>query len=78
MSMIAMKNEENRIEISISDNGKGISDEVLERIFLPFYSTKANNPGIGLSLSQQIMMLHHARLGVSSKINKGATFTMVF
>jgi signal transduction histidine kinase len=78
ISMIARKNEENHIQISISDNGKGISDEVLERIFLPFYSTKANNTGIGLSLSQQIMMLHHARLEVSSKINKGATFTMVF
>jgi signal transduction histidine kinase len=78
LSIIARKNESGHVQISISDNGKGISDEVLERIFLPFYSTKANNSGIGLSLSQQIMMLHHARLEVSSTINKGATFIMIF
>jgi signal transduction histidine kinase len=78
LSIIARKNESDHVRISISDSGKGISDEVLERIFLPFYSTKANNSGIGLSLSQQIMMLHHARLEVSSAINKGTTFTMIF
>jgi signal transduction histidine kinase len=72
------KNDSGHVQISISDNGIGISDEVLERIFLPFYSTKANSSGIGLSLSQQIMMLHHARIEVSSTINKGATFTMIF
>jgi signal transduction histidine kinase len=78
LSIIAAKNESDHVQISISDNGKGISDDVLERIFLPFYSTKANNSGIGLSLSQQIMLLHHARLEVSSTINKGTTFTMTF
>jgi signal transduction histidine kinase len=72
------KNEMGHVHIAISDNGKGINADVLERIFLPFYSTKANNSGIGLSLSQQIMMLHHARLEVSSTINNGATFTMIF
>jgi Signal transduction histidine kinase regulating C4-dicarboxylate transport system len=78
LSMIARKNESDNVQISISDNGKGISDEVLERIFLPFYSTKINNSGIGLSLSQQIMMLHHARLEVKSTLNKGTTFIMIF
>jgi len=51
---------------------------VLEHIFLPFYSTKSNNSGIGLSLSQQIMMLHHGRLEVNSVLQKGATFKMTF
>jgi len=72
------KSESDHVHISISDNGKGISNDVIEKIFLPFYSTKTNNSGIGLSLSQQIMMTHHARLEVSSTINKGATFTMIF
>jgi signal transduction histidine kinase len=76
--IIARINESDHVQISISDTGKGISDEVLERIFLPFYSTKANNSGIGLSLSQQIMMLHHARLEVSSAVNRGTTFIMIF
>jgi signal transduction histidine kinase len=78
LSIVARKNESDHVQISISDNGKGINDEVLERIFLPFYSTKVKNSGIGLSLSQQIMMLHHARLEVSSSINKGTTFIMIF
>ena len=78
LSLKASRNGSNLTQISVSDNGPGISDEVLEHIFLPFYSTKSNNSGIGLSLSQQIMMTHHARLEVSSTINKGATFTMIF
>jgi signal transduction histidine kinase len=78
LSLRALTDESGQLKISISDNGVGISDEVLERIFLPFYSTKTNNSGIGLSLSQQIMMLHHARLEVSTGKGKGATFIMVF
>jgi signal transduction histidine kinase len=78
ISFIARKNESGHVQILLSDNGAGISDEVKERIFLPYYSTKPNNSGIGLSLSQQIMMLHHGRLEVISEPNKGATFNMIF
>jgi len=78
LSLIAVRKSDEHVEISVSDNGKGISDEVLEKIFLPYYSTKANSSGIGLSLSQQIMMLHHARIEVSSMVNKGSTFTLMF
>jgi signal transduction histidine kinase len=78
LSVIASLNESDQIQISISDNGTGISDDVIEQIFLPYYSTKPNNSGIGLSLSQQIMMLHHGRLEVRSSINNGATFYMIF
>lgn len=78
LTILAGKNESDHVQISITDNGKGISGEVLERIFLPFYSTKASNSGIGLSLSQQIMMLHHGRLEVRSSEMIGATFTLIF
>ena len=78
LSIIAFRNESDHIQISISDNGPGIKDEELERIFLPFYSTKVNNSGIGLSLSQQIMMLHHGRLEVSSSLSTGSEFVMLF
>jgi len=78
LSIVAVKNELDHVQMAVTDNGKGISEEVAERIFLPFYSTKANNSGIGLSLSQQIMMLHHGRLEVSSYSMNGATFTMIF
>ncbi len=75
---IAERRESGQVQISIADNGKGISDDVLERIFLPFYSTKPNNSGIGLSLSQQIMMVHNGRLEVSSEPGEGAVFRMIF
>ena len=78
LSILARKDEMDHVIISVSDNGKGIDDEVLEHIFLPYYSTKSNNSGIGLSLSQQVMMLHHGRLVVSPGSNKGAIFTMIF
>jgi signal transduction histidine kinase len=78
LTVIALKNESGHVKISVSDNGNGINDEVLERIFLPFYSTKTNNSGIGLSLSQQIMMLHNGRLEVISGLKEGATFVMIF
>jgi signal transduction histidine kinase len=74
----AWENETGQVQISVSDNGAGISNEMIERIFLPFYSTKTNKSGIGLSLSQQIMMQHHGRLEVNSESGKGATFILVF
>jgi signal transduction histidine kinase len=74
----ALKNESGQVTISVSDNGKGINEDMVEQIFLPFYSTKPNNSGIGLSLSQQIMMLHNGRLEVISGLKEGATFVMIF
>ena len=78
LSIFAEKNDLNQVQVSISDNGRGISEDVIERIFLPFFSTKPNNSGIGLSLSQQIMMSHDGRLEVSSIQGKGSVFTMIF
>ena len=78
LSLRASKNESDHVQITISDNGVGISDEVIERIFLPYYSTKSTGSGIGLSMSKQIMMLHHARLEVVTGLKTGATFIMIF
>lgn len=78
LSVIAFKNNSEQILISVCDNGTGIQEEAVSKIFLPYYSTKENKSGIGLSLSQQIMMLHNGRLEVSSDKNKGTVFTMVF
>jgi len=78
LSLIAVRKSDEHVEISVTDNGKGINEDVLEKIFLPYYSTKVNSSGIGLSLSQQIMMLHHARIEVSSVVDKGSTFTLMF
>jgi signal transduction histidine kinase len=60
--------------ICVDDNGTGISKDNIEQIFLPYYSTKSNNSGIGLSVSQQIIMAHHGRLEVESEPGKGSSF----
>jgi len=63
--------------ISISDNGKGIIDEALDKIFIPFYTTKSMGSGIGLALSRQIMQLHNGSLTVNSS-EQQTTFNMQF
>ena len=65
--------------ISISDNGCGIPPEKLDCIFQPFYTTKKNGSGIGLSLCRQIMLLHGGELTVESNPQKrSTTFLMTF
>ena len=71
-------NERGRILINVKDNGAGILDEVQEKIFIPFFTTKQGGSGIGLSLSRQIMRMHGGSISVISKENQGALFTLVF
>ncbi|MDP4224436.1 MAG: HAMP domain-containing sensor histidine kinase [Bacteroidota bacterium] len=78
ISITAEMENSGQVQISVTDNGPGISEEKAGRIFLPFYSTKPDKSGIGLSLSQQIMLLHNGRLEFSSTPGKGATFRLVF
>ncbi len=68
----------NKLVIKISDNGSGIPIEVLDKIFVPFFSTKSNGSGIGLSLSKQIMLMHKGNIHVASKENEGTAFELVF
>ncbi|MEK6478016.1 ATP-binding protein [Catalinimonas sp. 4WD22] len=67
---------EQRVFIEITDNGPGIEPEALEKIFIPFYTTKNHGSGIGLSLSQRIMQMHHGNLTARSVVGKGTTFTL--
>lgn len=60
--------------ITISDHGLGIAPEVLEKIFIPFFSTKPSGSGIGLSLCKQIISLHGGSITASSEEGKGTTF----
>ncbi|WP_339650787.1 ATP-binding protein [uncultured Maribacter sp.] len=62
--------------ISVTDNGPGISTELLDEIFVPFFTTKNTGTGIGLSLSKQIMRLHGGSIRVVS--NETTTFTLTF
>jgi len=62
----------------VEDNGPGIPDDVQEKIFVPFFTTKEDGSGIGLSLSRQIMRLHGGSLSVRSEEGDGAVFTLRF
>jgi two-component system nitrogen regulation sensor histidine kinase NtrY len=64
--------------IQVEDNGIGISGDIIEDIFVPFYTTKKNGSGIGLSLSKQIMQNHDGTISVNSAPNKGSRFTLKF
>ena len=64
--------------ISVCDNGMGIVPEAIDKIFVPFFTTKPGGSGIGLSLCKQIMTLHQGNITVSSKIGEGTTFRLVF
>jgi two-component system, NtrC family, nitrogen regulation sensor histidine kinase NtrY len=64
--------------IEVKDNGPGIIPEAMERIFIPFYTTKRNGSGIGLALSRQIMQMHNGNLIVKSEPNIYTIFTLMF
>lgn len=64
--------------IQVEDNGMGIASDMIEDIFVPFYTTKENGSGIGLSISKQIMQNHKGTISVSSALNKGAKFSLKF
>ena len=67
-----------RVVLEVADNGPGIPEDLLERIFIPFFSTKQKGSGIGLSLSRQIMLLHKGNIQVRSTEGKGSTFMLTF
>ncbi len=69
---------EKRTIIEVKDNGPGIIQEAMERIFIPFYTTKKNGSGIGLALSRQIMQLHNGSLNVKSEPDLFTIFTLHF
>ena len=73
-----ISNKTNHHQIIISDNGKGIDTEELDKIFMPFYTTKKEGSGIGLSLSRQIMRIHKGSIKVNSEQGIGSKFILQF
>jgi nitrogen fixation/metabolism regulation signal transduction histidine kinase len=64
--------------IKVADNGSGMAPEIMEKIFIPFFSTKKSGSGIGLSLCKQIMMLHKGNIQVQSVDGEGTAFLLQF
>jgi signal transduction histidine kinase len=67
-----------KLKISVVDNGAGITPEEIEKIFIPFYTTKDNGSGIGLSLSRQIMRLHKGSISAFSQPGENTTVVLSF
>ncbi len=71
-------NPTRRLIIAIGDNGKGMSPDQIDKAFEPFVSYRSDGIGLGLSIVNQILKLHHAKIQVSSNLNMGTTFTLEF
>lgn len=70
--------QQQRVIIKVTDNGSGIPDELLDKIFVPFFSTKKTGNGIGLSLCKQVMILHKGSINVNSQPGVGTVFSLTF
>lgn len=75
---IAGLKRDDHVVIKIQDNGRGMSPDIQEQIFTPFFTTKKSGSGVGLTLSKQIMLLHKGNLFVESEEGKGSTFSLQF
>jgi len=72
------QNSREQVLLDIEDSGAGIAKHVIEQVFVPFFTTKNNGSGIGLSLSRQIMIQHGGDLNYIDKKNSGACFRLAF
>ncbi|MBI9033488.1 MAG: hypothetical protein JEZ03_03345 [Bacteroidales bacterium] len=78
IKLLAFLNPAGRLLIEIKDNGTGIKPDIIDKIFMPFFTSKSHGSGIGLSLSRQIMHIHKGNIGVKSRPNEGTVFTLSF
>jgi len=76
--ILSASHENNKLRIKVADNGTGISDDLIDKIFIPFFSTKKSGSGIGLSLCKQIMLLHKGSISVQSAAGEGSAFLLQF
>lgn len=78
ITLSAETQQNNRTVVKVSDNGSGIPTDLLDKIFIPFFSTRKTGSGIGLSLCKQIMLLHKGNIQVQSAEGVGSAFLLQF
>jgi two-component system, NtrC family, nitrogen regulation sensor histidine kinase NtrY len=78
IEVVASMSSGDRITIDFADNGQGIKPDIMDKIFMPFFTSKKEGSGIGLSLSRQIMHLHKGSISVKSKPGEGSIFRLNF
>ncbi|HET6181605.1 MAG TPA: ATP-binding protein [Candidatus Sulfotelmatobacter sp.] len=74
---VSLKQQGSMAVVEVADNGRGIAPDHLPNIFRPFYTTKGDGTGLGLSLARRIVEDHHGRIDVTSSIGKGTIFAVV-
>jgi two-component system, NtrC family, sensor histidine kinase HydH len=74
---VEIGSRDNRAIVLVSDSGRGIAPQNLTHTFRPFYTTKGNGTGLGLSLARRIVEEHHGRIAVTSRVGKGNRFEAV-
>lgn len=77
ITLYVQRNKDGKLQIQIGDNGSGIPKDVLEQVFVPFYTTKKEGSGIGLSLSRQILRMQKGNISLQSAVGKGTVVTVV-
>jgi nitrogen fixation/metabolism regulation signal transduction histidine kinase len=78
IELVSRIDDRGKLMIQVVDNGDGISDELIEKIFVPFFTTKEEGSGIGLSLTRQIMRLHNGTVSAQSLPGERTVFTLRF
>lgn len=77
ISVMAGRPDSGRVEIAVQDNGRGIHPQDMDKIFIPFFSTRKGGSGLGLSISREIIRAHRGKLLVASREGEGTVFTIV-
>ena len=74
---ITSRKMNNMVEVDFSDNGVGMSKDVLEKLWTPFFTTKAQGMGVGLAICKRIINAHGGRIEVKSTVGMGTTFSVI-
>jgi two-component system, NtrC family, nitrogen regulation sensor histidine kinase NtrY len=78
VELCAFRNDQGKVLVQVIDNGAGIAAEHLDSIFVPFFTTKRNGTGVGLSISRQLMRANRGGISVRSAPGEGSVFSLRF
>jgi len=78
ITLQAFLNVRGHVVIEVTDNGKGIEEENIAQIFVPFFTTKKEGSGVGLALTRQVMLAHNGKVTARNNNHGGATFSLTF
>ena len=78
LKLSAYINTRGHVVIEVADNGHGIADDVAEKVFVPFFTTKREGSGVGLALTRQVMLSHGGYVSLCTAQGTGSTFSLIF